>query len=114
MREHRLTGLSEALSHLSPRARQTVFRERFRHVFARLEGAVNRRLTSGRERSRSLVAQLEALSPLAVLGRGYSICRRLPSLEVVRDIGTVAKGEDVNIRLHRGELQCRVVGTSED
>jgi exodeoxyribonuclease VII large subunit len=109
---HRLAGLREALSHLSPRARQAVFRERLRNVLAMLEGAADRRLQSGRERSRSLAAQLEALSPLAVLGRGYSICRLRPGLEVVRDAGAVAQGDDVSIRLHRGELQCRVVGTS--
>jgi exodeoxyribonuclease VII large subunit len=108
----RLAGLREALSHLSPRARQAVFRERLRHLFAGLEGVAGQRLQAGRERSRRLAAQLEALSPLAVLGRGYSICRRRPGLEVVRDAAAVAEGDDVNIRLHRGELRCRVVGTT--
>jgi exodeoxyribonuclease VII large subunit len=70
-------------------------------------------LSAGRERFLRQSAQLEALSPLAVLGRGYCICRRRPSLEVVRDAGTVVEGDDVSIRLHRGELRCRVVGTSE-
>ena len=110
----RLSGLREALSHLSPRARQAVFRERFRHAAARLEGAVAGGLQAGRERFLRQSARLEALSPLAVLGRGYSICRRRPGLEVVRDAGMVVEGDDVSIRLHRGELRCRVVGTSED
>ena len=112
VRQNRLAGLREALSHLSPRARQVVFRERFRHVFSRFERAVAGSVQARRERSRPLAAQLEAMSPLAVLGRGYSICRRWPRLEVVRDAGSVAEGDDVSIRLHRGELRCRVVGTS--
>jgi exodeoxyribonuclease VII large subunit len=108
----RLDGLREALSHLSPRARQAVFRERSRHAFARLEGVVAGRLQAGRERSHRLAAQLEALSPLAVLGRGYSICRRWPNLEVVRDAAKVEEGDEVSIRLHRGELRCRVADSS--
>jgi exodeoxyribonuclease VII large subunit len=62
------------------------------------------------------VAALEALSPLAVLARGYSICRRLPALEVVKDAGKVPAGENVAVKLHRGELHCRVtrVLTPED
>jgi exodeoxyribonuclease VII large subunit len=114
VRQSRLAGLREALSHLSPRARQVVFRERFRHAFTRLGRAVAGCLQTRRERSRPLAAQLEALSPLAVLGRGYSICRLRPGLEVVRDAAAVAEGDDVSIRLHRGELRCRVVGTSQD
>ena len=51
---------------------------------------------------------LDALSPLGVLGRGYSICRRLPGLEIVKDAATVTAGAEVEILLHRGRLWCTV------
>jgi exodeoxyribonuclease VII large subunit len=107
-RRRLLAGLRETLSHLSPRARHALHREGLRHSRARLETAVRSSLEAGRQRSRQLAATLEALSPLAVLARGYSICRRLPALEVVKDAGKVPAGEDVTVKLHRGELHCRV------
>jgi exodeoxyribonuclease VII large subunit len=54
------------------------------------------------------VARLNALSPLNVLQRGYSIARKMPSHAVIRDAGEVSIGEDINIMLYKGELSCKV------
>jgi len=53
------------------------------------------------------IAGLEALSPLATLARGYSICRKLDG-SFIREAGEVKPGEEVNLLLHRGELRCGV------
>ena len=55
-----------------------------------------------------LAANLDALSPLGALGRGYSLVRRQSDGGIVRDVAEVAKGDDVNVTLHRGRLVCRV------
>ncbi len=107
-RRRALKGARESLAHLSPRSRQAVLREKTRHLAARLQGGAAGALGRGRERVSRLAAQLEALSPLAVLGRGYSICRRLPGGEVVKDSSAVHEGGEVSVRLHRGELHCLV------
>jgi exodeoxyribonuclease VII large subunit len=106
-----LSGLREALTHLSPRSRQGLLRERLGNASARVETAFRSTLSSHRERSHRLASTLDALSPLAVLGRGYSICRTLPALGLVKDAGAVKEGEDISVILHRGELHCRVTGT---
>lgn len=59
-------------------------------------------------RLQSLVAQLDAFSPLQVMARGYSITRSMPSMEVVRDAAQIRPGDDVNVRLSKGSLDCRV------
>jgi exodeoxyribonuclease VII large subunit len=54
--------------------------------------------------------RLEALSPLAVLDRGYSITHKLPTEEIVKDAGSLATGDRVRITFARGKALCRVEG----
>ena len=65
-------------------------------------------MTTHRNRVAVLAGTLDALSPLGVLGRGYSICRRLPGLEIVKDAAMVSAGAEVEVLLHRGRLWCTV------
>ncbi|MEK6694131.1 MAG: exodeoxyribonuclease VII large subunit [Nitrospirota bacterium] len=54
------------------------------------------------------VGSVHALSPLAILARGYSITRRWPDLTVLRMASDTVSGETVHIRLASGELLCEV------
>ena len=60
------------------------------------------------ERLQKNAAVLNSLSPLAVLQRGYSITRKLPSGEIVRSAGTLAINEEINIQLAKGKIQAKV------
>jgi len=73
--------------------------------------AVNLRAGLQRRRSRLEVAagRLDALSPLAILARGYAICRDAHGV-VVRCAGNLRAGEGVRVTLAKGELDCRVEG----
>ncbi len=70
---------------------------------ARWQSAVQaRRLALGRT-----VASLSALSPLAVLARGYSIVQDAEGV-ALREAGQTEVGARIGVRLHRGRLQARV------
>ncbi len=57
---------------------------------------------------RAAAGKLDALSPLAVLERGFSITRALPGHAIVKDVGHVELGQQVEVTVSRGEMVCRV------
>ena len=59
-------------------------------------------------RLRELSARLDALSPIAILERGYSITRTVPDAKIVLDPETVAVHQDLEVIVSRGALICRV------
>lgn len=61
------------------------------------------RLEAAKGRLNTLIARLETLSPLAVLERGYAVVETT-GRAVVRDAGTVTKGQILRIRLAKGRL----------
>ena len=67
---------------------------------------------SGEKRLAILAGQLQALSPLATLARGYSICTTPDGKHVINDAGSVEIGEKLTVRLHQGLLDCIVSGRS--
>ncbi len=65
-------------------------------------------------RIRELTAKLEALSPVAILARGYSITRTIPDAKVVKNPQTVILNQDLEVMVAKGRLICRVKGKYTD
>ena len=107
-RRRSLERLGDALAHLSPRARWALLGARLGNAGEHLAAAAARSVEARHNRVARLSGTLDALSPLGVLGRGYSICRRLPLLEIVKDAAAVQAGAEVEVLLHRGALRCMV------
>jgi exodeoxyribonuclease VII large subunit len=61
-----------------------------------------------KDRAAALAARLESLSPLAVLGRGYSVTELLRTNRVLRDITEVQPGDELRTRLAQGQIISRV------
>lgn len=79
----------------------------------RLSRCARSELIRARVSVESLASKLESLSPLAVLARGYSVTLGHETRAVLRDTAEVEIGDEVDVRLQRGELQCRVTGKKE-
>ena len=60
---------------------------------------------------RSIKDRLDSLSPLSILKRGYSITRKVPDMNIVKDSKQVKTGDEVNIFLARGSIDCLVEKT---
>jgi exodeoxyribonuclease VII large subunit len=74
---------------------------------AGLESASRVRLEEARSRLAVAAASLDAMSPLAVLGRGYALAHSERG-EILRTSRAVRAGERVRVRLAEGALRCRV------
>ncbi len=72
--------------------------------------AIDRSLKARTESLNVQMAKLNALSPLAVLTRGYSITQTADG-GVLRDPAQVKPGDKLKIRLERGKLDAEVVAT---
>jgi exodeoxyribonuclease VII large subunit len=73
-----------------------------------LDASIASRLQRARDQSAAYAERLHALSPLAVLGRGYAICRLQGAEVILKDSAAVRPGDAVDILLHRGSLGCAV------
>ena len=101
----RLEQLAGALRAHAPGARLAAWRARLDTLWRGIEREGTRALALRRERLAALAARLDALSPLAVLGRGYAIAR-LPGGSVLRRAGDLAPGDPFTLRLAEGELDA--------
>lgn len=110
-RRTRLGHMERNLFYRAPRSRVDQLRDWFGQKRERLESAAKGFLSLKRRGLERSMDRLQAMSPLTILRRGYSIVRRIPSMEIVRDSGTVKRGDRVDVKLHQGELICSVEKT---
>jgi exodeoxyribonuclease VII large subunit len=74
-----------------------------------------RALASHLERNQNLLnlaaGRLEALSPLAVLSRGYSIAWLEPEQQILKSASQAAQGDSILLRLHEGKIRATIQET---
>jgi exodeoxyribonuclease VII large subunit len=107
--------LQRAARALRPELLRTHVRHEARHLDqlrGRLERAAREAVGRRRRALEAVAGQLDSLSPLACLARGYSLCT-LPSGEVVTRAAQVSPGGAVAVRLREGTLECRVEETRD-
>ena len=84
------------------------FRGRLDASRATLVAAMRQVQHERRAQLRTTAGRLAALSPLAVLGRGYAVCWTADRTAIIRDVADVTTGQEVRVTLHRGELACEI------
>jgi exodeoxyribonuclease VII large subunit len=92
----------------APARRLATMGARLARADVTLRSAVRADVDAANARLRRRLAQLEALSPLAVLGRGYAVCWDEDGRTILRRADPALEGRDVHVRLAEGTLDCRV------
>ena len=105
-RRHEL--LRRSLDQFDPRHRLAAIGTRLVSRDGQLSAAVRRRMSVAQNRFGSLAARIEGLSPLAVLGRGYSVTWDASRTRIIRDASTLTPGDKVSVTLEQGEFDATV------
>ncbi len=103
-----LAELERRLAASHPVTRITQAQRTLDGLLSRCNAALQRSLANRRSDLARAGAQMTALSPLAVLDRGYAVVRK--GDVIVRDASGVTAGDRVQIRLGRGEIVAVVDG----
>ena len=109
------TRLERSVSRLSPArlaARAAANGTRLAVLGQRQSAAIKRVIGRKEEGIKVGMASLDALSPLSVLGRGFSITENERG-DILRDAKQVKKGDQLKIRLANGKLKTEVLETEE-
>jgi exodeoxyribonuclease VII large subunit len=105
----RLTRAGSKIASFDLRSRATLLRQRLERRRDALRAAFDRAFIAKRHRLEKLNLQLEERSPFQLLERGYAIAYDA-SGKVLRSPDQVAIGDDISVRLARGELDATVRG----
>lgn len=112
-RRGEVESLRARLSARHPRAVVASAAARLSPLSARLRAAAELRLRDAKSSLAGASSQLDALSPLSVLARGYAIATRADG-RAVRNASEVSVGDRVRVRLHEGRLETVVTAADEE
>jgi exodeoxyribonuclease VII large subunit len=103
----RTTAAGHRLAVRDPGTRVAYLAERVRLLGPRLTAGITKRGTAAHERLAAVAGRLEALSPVAVIARGYAVARDGHG-QVVRNLGMAPPGSAVSVRVEDGWLYTEV------
>lgn len=109
--EQRLQHRSARLQRHDPQPRLAAYQSHIRHLHHRLILAVGRSLQNRQQSLARLSQALQAVSPLATLGRGYAIAIRQRDGAIIRSYGDVVAGDQMETRLAKGRILSRIEET---
>jgi exodeoxyribonuclease VII large subunit len=104
--------VASAVRHYDARRRLAGIRQELEALVANLAAAARRGLLENRGVLDRQTASLEALSPVAILNRGYALVFDGEG-QLVKDAARLAAGDEVSARLARGRIRARVTASEK-
>lgn len=109
-KQHQLTKMHGQLMAKEPSKKIDFYAQRFKEFSGRIERAMHKRCEWEQRRLQNLTGHLEALSPLSVISRGYSITYNQGG-KILQDAEDVKVGEHMWTRLANTWIRSRVEKT---
>lgn len=109
--KYRIEQLLALLERQAPLAKIQIQEQRLSYLRASIEKQMTDILKKQGDKLSATAALLNSVSPLSTLARGYSIIRKVPVRGekcLVTDCNQVSIGDKLEVRLHKGSLECTV------
>lgn len=103
-----LATIQARLEQYSPRIRLSQYNQLTASIVKRLHRAMQHVYHNRQQQLAATARALEAVSPLATLGRGYAIVKKLPDETIVRKASDVQIGTYIETQLGQGKIICTV------
>ena len=104
----RLESIKKSILFRKPTERINQYRQTLDELKRSMVTEITHLLTVRKKSLQALMGKLDALSPLAILERGYSICSRLPEGKIVRSINDISVGDALKILFKDGAAVSEV------
>ncbi|WP_424766159.1 exodeoxyribonuclease VII large subunit [Paenibacillus sp. sgz302251] len=104
----KLARMQALLAAHHPGDRAAYAAKRWQGTTRQLEQAMNSTIKEKKLRLNSAIRQLDALSPLKVMSRGYSLVYDEHELHLIKSIADVRPGDVVKVKVADGQLDCQV------
>ena len=107
-----LNMLADSPALKSPMAYINQRKESLQFLRTKLISAQNNKLYQVRQRFVANTAKLDAMSPLKVLSRGYSMTQNAQG-ELIRSVKQTESGDDIIVKVSDGSIRATVIGKGE-
>jgi exodeoxyribonuclease VII large subunit len=111
-RRTRLHAARRVMDRRAPAARVALLRQRLDEGRRALDRAIARAIPERRRRAVAVRRRLEALSPLAVLGRGYAVVEG-PDGRIRTGTAALKVGEEVRLRMRDGKAGANITSVEK-
>jgi exodeoxyribonuclease VII large subunit len=103
----RVAAIGREIHAKSPKAKLATYGDRLDVLQKQLTNAMSSQIAGKRQQLIAQMNKIDALSPLKVLTRGYSIVTDSENRAVI-DATSVKVGDTVSVRLHKGKIKAEV------
>ncbi|WP_054957204.1 exodeoxyribonuclease VII large subunit [Paenibacillus dakarensis] len=108
------TALKHGLIRLNPQVQVEIAARRRDNAHRQLSTAMQAVMRDKLQQLQSEIRHLDALSPLKVMSRGYSLVYDEQERKLIKSLKDVQPGDMVNVKVSDGRLQCQVWGMKEE
>ncbi|MGM7721236.1 exodeoxyribonuclease VII large subunit [Metabacillus sp. Hm71] len=105
------TYLKNRLANVHPKEQINRSKDAYESYIKKLKREMNSLLTVKHSQFNEAIAKLNALSPLKVMDRGYSLVYHENKL--IKSIEHIEQGQTIKVQLKDGQLDCQVQGIEE-
>lgn len=101
-------SLSQSLKYQGPENKINQYYQYIDEFTGRIKSRIKHQIELYEERIKKDSQRIDSLSPWAIIERGYSICRKLPQLEIVKRLEQVEIGNEIEVIITDGKISSKV------